>query len=125
MYETHQFTPDYSGSIVGIFIILYIYVYFSSRCIAHPNEPRPCNVHEENLAYSECNKLLGGVFKSCHDHVHPLTYVTNCVYDYCDTSGAQNTLCESLKSYVAACEVAGVELPHWQSGTACGECLME
>ncbi|XP_071398227.1 zonadhesin [Centroberyx affinis] len=91
----------------------------NTLCTAHPNNPRPCTAHEENLAYSECNKLLGQAFRSCHDSVHPQTHLTSCVYDYCDTNGDQHTLCESLESYVAACEVAGVELPHWQSGTAC------
>ncbi|KAM4605275.1 zonadhesin [Polymixia lowei] len=90
-----------------------------TSCVSHPDDPRPCNAHEENLAYYECSKILGEAFGSCHDPVHPLTYLASCVYDYCATRGDLHTLCDSLESYVAACQVVGVDLPHWQNNTAC------
>ncbi|XP_054624523.1 MAM and LDL-receptor class A domain-containing protein 1-like isoform X2 [Dunckerocampus dactyliophorus] len=93
----------------------------NNECVSHPNDPQPCENEEENEAYAVCYAILGDAFKPCHETIHPSIYISSCVYDYCTTSGDRATFCESLESYAAACQVGGVDLPDWQSDSACDE----
>ena len=93
-----------------------------SSCTALPDDPKVCDEQGDEQAVSECSAILGDSFSACHKPVHPLTYVSSCVYDHCATNGDLHTLCDSLESYRAACQVAGVELPAWDNDSACGRC---
>ncbi|XP_029380642.1 uncharacterized protein LOC115057613 [Echeneis naucrates] len=92
-------------------------------CVPNPNGPELCDHEQEEEAYGQCYALLGDPFRPCHELIHPSIYIGSCVYDYCATNGSRHTLCESLKSYAAACQFEGVELPPWQTGTACADLL--
>ncbi|XP_034039661.1 zonadhesin-like [Thalassophryne amazonica] len=91
----------------------------NNDCVDRSNNPRLCDHNEENEAFKKCFSLFGDGFQPCHKSIHPESHLHSCVYDYCATAGDPRTLCESLKSYAVACMVAGVDLPHWQNGTAC------
>ncbi|CAL9688745.1 unnamed protein product [Knipowitschia caucasica] len=91
----------------------------NDQCVSHPNDPKQCTSHELDQAYNQCYALLEEGFSLCHEVIHPEIYITSCVHDYCAEEGNQITLCESLKSYAAACAVAGVNLGQWQDGTIC------
>ncbi|KAK0137138.1 MAM and LDL-receptor class A domain-containing protein 2 [Merluccius polli] len=91
----------------------------STPCIAYPDDPKICDEHGEVLAYRDCGALLGDSFSPCYEYKHPQMYIASCVYDHCATNGDLHTLCDSLESYVVACEVAGGELPDWKNNTAC------
>lgn len=76
---------------------------------------------KENEANEECSAVYQSAFMSCHEQVHPSRYFKSCVYDHCATGGDTAMLCESVESYVVACQFAGVELVNWWMETACGE----
>ncbi|KAL0965981.1 hypothetical protein UPYG_G00289030 [Umbra pygmaea] len=89
------------------------------RCVATPPAPQPCDTHLEDQGYQECSKLLREVFKLCHYFVHPNLYIRNCISDHCASGGDMRVTCDSLRSYVANCQVVNVTLPPWWEDTAC------
>ncbi|KAJ8270207.1 hypothetical protein GJAV_G00111650 [Gymnothorax javanicus] len=81
--------------------------------------PAPCEPWLENDGYQQCSILFGDIFKVCHEFVPVQLYVNSCTYDHCATRGNARQLCTSLESYVAACELAGVNLGDWRDKTIC------
>lgn len=65
---------------------------------------------------------MGGPFATCHAHVAPDSFFKGCVLDVCLSGGAQDTLCQALAAYAAACQAAGITIKDWREQAGCGEC---
>lgn len=62
-----------------------------------------------------------GPFSACHSVVNPSVYLSDCVYDLCLGNGDRQALCQSIQSYVSACQDAGVAIKPWRSQSFCRE----
>ncbi|XP_042296348.1 IgGFc-binding protein-like [Sceloporus undulatus] len=62
---------------------------------------------------------IDGPFRACHSQVDPTVYFNNCVYDLCVSNGDSPALCQSIQSYVSACQEARVSVDHWRSPSFC------
>ncbi|XP_061453706.1 IgGFc-binding protein-like [Rhineura floridana] len=61
-----------------------------------------------------------GPFASCHPQVDPESYLTSCIFDLLQVSaGDNNVLCQSIQTYVAACQRANVTLWPWRTEFFC------
>nr|XP_036869692.1 IgGFc-binding protein [Manis javanica] len=62
---------------------------------------------------------MGGPFATCHAHVAPDSFFKGCVLDVCLSGGAQDTLCQALAAYAAACQAAGITIKDWREQAGC------
>lgn len=62
-----------------------------------------------------------GPFSSCHGVVDPTPYLNHCVFDLCIGGGDRQILCQSIQSYVAACQEAKVTIQSWRTPDFCRE----
>ncbi|KAJ6663498.1 hypothetical protein lerEdw1_009577 [Lerista edwardsae] len=60
-----------------------------------------------------------GPFRACHGKVDPDEYFSDCIYDLCLGNGDSEALCQSIQSYVSACQEAGVSVQPWRSPSFC------
>uniref|UniRef100_K7FKH3 Fc fragment of IgG binding protein n=1 Tax=Pelodiscus sinensis TaxID=13735 RepID=K7FKH3_PELSI len=60
-----------------------------------------------------------GPFAACHGTVSPSMYFNNCLYDVCLANGDSPVLCQSIHSYVTACQEAGASIQPWRSASFC------
>uniref|UniRef100_A0A8C4YFY3 VWFD domain-containing protein n=1 Tax=Gopherus evgoodei TaxID=1825980 RepID=A0A8C4YFY3_9SAUR len=60
-----------------------------------------------------------GPFAACHSTVSPTVYFNNCLYDLCLGNGDSQVLCQSIHSYVTACQEARVTIQPWRSASFC------
>uniref|UniRef100_A0A8C3FY59 VWFD domain-containing protein n=1 Tax=Chrysemys picta bellii TaxID=8478 RepID=A0A8C3FY59_CHRPI len=60
-----------------------------------------------------------GPFAACHSTVSPTVYFNNCLYDLCLGNGDSQVLCQSIHSYVTACQDAGAPVQPWRSTSFC------
>uniref|UniRef100_H3AZN9 Fc gamma binding protein n=1 Tax=Latimeria chalumnae TaxID=7897 RepID=H3AZN9_LATCH len=68
-----------------------------------------------------CGILIdsNGPFEKCHGTIDPRGYFNDCLYDLCAADGEVNILCESVQSYVSACQAEGITLQSWRSDSFC------
>ncbi|CAN8217949.1 unnamed protein product [Coccothraustes coccothraustes] len=60
-----------------------------------------------------------GPFGSCHRIIDPIPYSQSCIHDLCMTGGDTHVLCQSIQSYVTACQGAGVTVGTWRTSSFC------
>uniref|UniRef100_A0A8C5IVV4 VWFD domain-containing protein n=1 Tax=Junco hyemalis TaxID=40217 RepID=A0A8C5IVV4_JUNHY len=60
-----------------------------------------------------------GPFGSCHLIIDPVPYSQSCIHDLCMTGGDTHVLCQSIQSYVTACQSAGVTVGTWRTSSFC------
>uniref|UniRef100_A0A8C7E3Z3 VWFD domain-containing protein n=1 Tax=Naja naja TaxID=35670 RepID=A0A8C7E3Z3_NAJNA len=60
-----------------------------------------------------------GPLKGCHSKVNPTVFFNDCIYDLCQSSGNSQALCQSIQSYVSACQEAKVLIQPWRSPSFC------
>ncbi|XP_053124186.1 IgGFc-binding protein-like isoform X2 [Hemicordylus capensis] len=68
-----------------------------------------------------CGLLVAtdGPFGVCHSKVDPNVYLNDCIYDLCLSNGESQALCQTIQSYVSACQEAGVSVQPWRSQSFC------
>ncbi|CAM5176236.1 unnamed protein product, partial [Eretmochelys imbricata] len=69
--------------------------------------------------YCELLTDPNGPFAACHGAVSPSVYQSNCLYDVCLGNGDTQVLCQSIHSYVTACQEAKVSMQPWRSASFC------
>ncbi|XP_066494912.1 IgGFc-binding protein-like [Tiliqua scincoides] len=60
-----------------------------------------------------------GPLSACHAAVDPKVYLSNCIYDSCLVDGDREVLCQSIQSYVSACQDAAVSFDSWRTPSFC------
>ncbi|NWQ93779.1 FCGBP protein, partial [Burhinus bistriatus] len=60
-----------------------------------------------------------GPFASCHHLIDPAFYFQACLHDLCLAEGDTHVLCQSVRSYAAACQDAGVVIEAWRRPSFC------
>ncbi|KFO56971.1 IgGFc-binding protein, partial [Corvus brachyrhynchos] len=66
--------------------------------------------------------LLGkkrGPFAACHDVIDPTPYLDDCLFDACLYEGHQDTVCQAIGAYVAACQSQGAAVRPWRTAAFC------
>ncbi|MFT7810023.1 zonadhesin-like [Arapaima gigas] len=78
-----------------------------------------CSPAEKEQYLSMCGDvLLSKHFEDCHTLQPPEPFLNNCVYDMCEYSGMQETLCDNVDAYAQACQSLGVTIS-WRNQTFC------
>uniref|UniRef100_A0A8C3SKN7 VWFD domain-containing protein n=1 Tax=Chelydra serpentina TaxID=8475 RepID=A0A8C3SKN7_CHESE len=60
-----------------------------------------------------------GPFSNCYSTLNPTVFFNNCVHDLCKAGGNRRLMCRSIRSYVTACQAAGVKIKPWRTRKFC------
>uniref|UniRef100_UPI00398E4BCD alpha-tectorin-like n=1 Tax=Pristiophorus japonicus TaxID=55135 RepID=UPI00398E4BCD len=60
-----------------------------------------------------------GPLGACHSQLSPDPYMSNCLYDVCLAAGSNDILCQSIQTYVSACQSLNVTLGDWRNQSSC------
>uniref|UniRef100_A0A8C8RVE9 Alpha-tectorin n=1 Tax=Pelusios castaneus TaxID=367368 RepID=A0A8C8RVE9_9SAUR len=78
---------------------------------------------EESLVHSKSQCWViqdpNGPFSSCHTHIDPGPYFSDCIFDLCVSGGESSVLCWSIQTYAAACQKANVTISPWRNEMGC------
>ncbi|NWW78947.1 FCGBP protein, partial [Climacteris rufus] len=80
------------------------------------------NTQKRNYQGDKYCGLLGkkrGPFVTCHDVINPTPYLDDCLFDTCLYEGHQDTVCQAISAYVAACQSQGVAVGPWRTAAFC------
>lgn len=96
-------------------------------CLPGCSDNCPVCGEAQNQIYQSdqyCGILIkkDGPFKHCHGTIDPATFFSDCVFDTCQYNGQQDTLCNAISSYVAACQAQGIPIEEWRSDSFCSKC---
>ncbi|KAM3910354.1 IgGFc-binding protein-like, partial [Leptodactylus fuscus] len=93
-----------------------------TRCTTGPVQPNCTDEEKDTIASNSfCGIIIdkNGPFKDCHEVVNPHVYFDNCAYDLCELNLDPGSLCDSLQSYVQACQSHGIVISPWRNETFC------
>ena len=79
--------------------------------------PPPCSDSIMAEAQARCDELANSVFNVCSSIVDPVSYINDCVLDYCLCSAAdrEDCYCNSLSTYATACATSGIVISEWRN----------
>ncbi|KAJ3585357.1 hypothetical protein NHX12_014078, partial [Muraenolepis orangiensis] len=98
---------SYSGELCGL-------------CGNFNGQPADDNVMSDGETAATTNELgdSWAVPDKRPEHLRPLPYFENCVYDLCATGGQTVALCQAIESYADMCAAANVSIA-WRTNTFC------
>ena len=79
--------------------------------------PIQCSTTVMAEAESRCAMLREGEFAACNNVIDPVSFISDCVYDYChcNEENQEECFCDSLSNYAGACANNGVVIPNWRN----------
>ncbi|XP_078657650.1 uncharacterized protein LOC144903401 isoform X6 [Branchiostoma floridae x Branchiostoma belcheri] len=81
----------------------------------------PCDIYQQlkTSAQQHCGQLMGSFFTACHQYVNPQESYDRCMFDYCGSGHAIQSMCDAMSDYSLACGAKGVELDWRQNTEGC------